>query len=193
MREAEHFYYFRDIVLPYLSSTVSEKDLRIWSAGCSSGQEAYTLAMIIDDYFQNSKIFWDTKILATDISSKVLSVAKTGIYSKDEIAPLPSLWKLNYFNKIDNNNYEIVSKIKKEVIYRRFNLMENVFPFKKKFHTIFCRNVMIYFDEKTKIDLINKFYDKMEYGGYLFIGHTETLPSNKIEFKYIAPAVYRKL
>lgn len=193
MREADHFYYFRDKVLPYLSSTVKDKDLRIWSAGCSSGQEPYTLAIIIDDYLKDDKKLWDTKILATDISSKVLSEAMKGIYSREEIEPLPPLWRLNYFQKLDNENYMITDEIKKEVIYRKFNLMDKVFPFRKKFHTIFCRNVMIYFDHKTKIELVNKFYDVMEYGGYLFIGHTESIPRNETEFQYVMPSVYRKV
>lgn len=193
MREAEHFYYFRDKVLPYLSSTVKNKDLRIWSAGCSSGQEPYTLSMIIADYFKDDKKLWDTKILATDISSKVLSEAINGVYSSDEIESLPSLWRLNYFRKLDDKNYMITDEIKNEVIYRKFNLIEKVFPFKKNFHTIFCRNVMIYFDHKTKIELVNKFYDKIEYGGYLFIGHTESIPRNETGFQYVMPSVYRKV
>jgi len=193
MREADHFYYFRDKVLPYLSSTVKDRDLRIWSAGCSSGQEPYTLAMIIYDYFKDDKMQWDTKVLATDISSKVLNEAMKGVYSKDEVEALPSLWRLNYFQKINDENYAITDEIKKEVIFRKFNLMEKTFPFRKKFHTIFCRNVMIYFDNKTKIELINKFYDKLEYGGYLFIGHTETIPRKETGFQYVMPAVYRKV
>lgn len=193
MREADHFYYFRDKVLPYLSLTVNNKDLRIWSAGCSSGQEPYTLAMILNDYFKDNKGLWDTKILATDISNKVLIEAKNGIYTGDEVSSLPSLWRLNYFQKLSNGNYKIIDDIKKEVIYRKFNLMEKHFPFSKKFHAIFCRNVMIYFDDKTKIDLVRKFYDIMEYGGYLFIGHTESLPRDEIGFQYIMPAVYRKV
>ncbi|SHI68476.1 CheR family methyltransferase [Lutispora thermophila] len=193
MREADHFQYFRDKVLPYLSTTVKDKDLRIWSAGCSSGQEPYTLAMIIDDYFKNDKIQWDTKILATDISSKVLNEAINGVYNKDEIESLPSLWRLNYFQKLDNGSYMIIDEIKQEVIYRKFNLMEKTFPFRKKLHVIFCRNVMIYFDHKTKIELVKKFYDIMEYGGYLFIGHTESIPRNETGFKYVMPSVYRKV
>jgi len=192
MREAEHFDYFRDKVLPYLASTVKDKDLRVWSAGCSSGQEPYTLAMIISDYFHNNKLFWDTRILATDISEKVLLKAMQGIYSSEEIESLPSIWKLNYFDKLDDNRYRVADKLRREVIYRKLNLMDN-FPFKKKFHTIFCRNVMIYFDHKTKIELIKKFYDNMEYGGYIFIGQTETIPRNETKFQYIMPAVYRKV
>lgn len=193
MREADHFYYFRDKVLPYLIATVKDRDLRIWSAGCSTGQEPYTIAMIISDYLKNEKKFWDTKILATDISSKALNEALKGIYSKDEVELLPPSWRLNYFRKLDEGNYMIVEGIKDEVIYRKFNLMTKVFPFRKKFHTIFCRNVMIYFDHKTKIELVNKFYDIMEYGGYLFIGHTESIPRNETKFQYIMPSVYRKV
>jgi chemotaxis protein methyltransferase CheR len=192
MREVDHFHYFRDKVLPYLAGTVRDKDLRIWSAGCSTGEEAYTLAMIIDEFMGADKRLWDSKILATDISSKVLEVAIKGKYSNEEIATIPSNWRLNYFKKIDSENSILVDKIRNEVIYRKFNLMDEVFPFKRKFHTIFCRNVMIYFDADTKRKLVNKFYDSMEYGGYLFIGHSESLNRDGTRFKYIMPSVYRK-
>lgn len=192
MREADHFEYFKDKVLPFLISTIKDKDLRIWCAACSSGEESYTLAMILDEFLGKDKILWDTKILATDISEKVLNIAKKGIYGSERIEPLPNRWKINYFKKLDDENSVLIDKIKNEVIYRKFNLMDNVFPFKRKFHTIFCRNVMIYFDSKTQTDLVNKFYDHMEYGGYLFIGHSESLNRYTTKFKYIMPAVYRK-
>lgn len=192
MREADHFYYFRDKVLPYIKRVEKDKDLRIWSAGCSTGEEPYTLSMIIDEFFSKEKMWWDTKILATDISSKVLDTAKKGIYSNEDIAALPSKWKVNYFKKYDNKNSVITDKIKNEIIYRKFNLMDEVFPFKRKFHVIFCRNVMIYFDAKTKMKLVNKFYDMTERGGYLFIGHSESLNREEARYKYIMPAVYRK-
>jgi len=193
MREAEHFYYFRDKVLPYLSATVKNKDLRIWSAGCSTGQEPYTLAIIINDYFKDNKKLWDTKILATDISTKVLNKAEKGIYTGEDIKPLPSIWRLNYFKKLDDGNYKAVDEIRNEVIFRKFNLMEKKYPFSKKFHTIFCRNVMIYFDDETKNELLMKFYNVLELGGYLFIGHTETIPRNITGFQYVMPSVYRKV
>lgn len=192
MREPDHFYFFRDNVLPFLAETVPDKDLRIWCAASSSGEESYTLAMIIDEFFGTEKFFWDTKILATDISEKVLGIAQRGVYSNERLAPLPSIWKLNYFKKYDNDNSVICEKIRNEVIYRKFNLMDSVFPFKKKFHTIFCRNVMIYFDNDTKTRLINKLYDHMEKGGYLFIGHSESLNRETTKFKYIKPSIYRK-
>ena len=192
MREADHFHYFRDKVLTYLKETVKDKDLRIWSAGCSSGEEPYTLAMIIDEFFGEEKKKWDNKILATDISNRVLKKAVEGIYSNEEIASMPVQWKLKYFNKLSKEKSVIIDRIKNEVIFRKFNLMDAVFPFKKKFHVIFCRNVMIYFDNNTKEQLVNKFYNSLDYGGYLFIGHSESLNSNKSRFKYIAPAIYRK-
>ncbi|SCN24875.1 Chemotaxis protein methyltransferase [Clostridium sp. N3C] len=192
MRESDHFYYFRDTVLPYLKKSETNKDLRIWSAGCSTGEEPYTLAMLIDEFFGKEKGIWDTKILATDISSRVLDIAIKGEYSNDSIGALPSVWRLNYFKRQNDKNSIVVDKIRKEVIFRKFNLMEPVFPFKRKFHVIFCRNVMIYFDQKTKIDLVNKFYDMTESGGYLFIGHSESLDRAHTKYKYVMPAVYRK-
>lgn len=193
MREAEHFYYFRDKVLPYLSGTVKDNDLRVWCAACSTGEESYTLAMIIDEYFGKDKALWDTRILATDISEKVLNTARQGIYDKDSIKTLPAPWRLSYFKKYDEDNYILTDRIKNEVIYRKFNLMENVFPFRKKFHTIFCRNVMIYFDYETKVKLINKFYNHLEYGGYLFVGLSESLNREAGKFRYIMPSVYQKI
>ena len=193
MREADHFSYFKDVVLPYFASKLTDKDLRIWCAGCSSGEEPYTLAMILDEYFGKGKLTWDTKVLATDISSKVLEEAKKGIYSNKEIDTLPAKWRLTYTKKLNNEEAVFIDKIRNDVIFRKFNLMETVFPFKRKFHIIFCRNVMIYFDDKTKNTLINKYYDLMEPGGYLFIGHSESLNREETRFKYVQPAVYRKM
>ncbi|MCX8131663.1 MAG: protein-glutamate O-methyltransferase CheR [Clostridia bacterium] len=193
MRESQHFDYLKKNVLPYLAEKEkSRKDLRIWSAGCSTGEEPYTLAMILSDFFGLEKPQWDTKVLATDISSKVLNAADKGIYSNEHIASLPDYWKRNYFRPHDTENSIVADRIKSEVIFRLFNLMTNYFPFKRQFHVIFCRNVMIYFDAETKRELVNKFYDSTEPGGYLFIGHSESLNRSESGYKYILPAVYRK-
>lgn len=193
MREIKHFEYFKDQVLPGLAMRERrKKDLRIWSAGCSTGEEAYTLAMIIKDYFGVDKAWWDTRVLATDISTKVLEKAVEGIYLNEELAALPAAWRKNYFLKLDDQKSTLVPPIKGEVIFRKFNLMERVFPFKKKFHVIFCRNVMIYFDAKTKKELVDRFYDFTEPGGYLFTGHSESLNREETRYKYVQPAVYRK-
>lgn len=192
MRETDHFTYFEQEVLPYLHAGSKDKDLRIWSAGCSTGEEPYTLAMIIADYFGREKMFWDAKVLATDISVKALETGEKGIYSLESIETLPSHWKSNYFKKVNKENYQISDEMKQEVIFRIFNLMDERFPFKQKFHVIFCRNVMIYFDHATKMRLIEKFYEMTESGGYLFIGHSESIGRDETLYNYVMPAVYRK-
>lgn len=193
MREVDHFYYFRDTVLPYLEKEVKNHDLRIWCAGCSSGEEAYTLQMLMTDYFGNKPQKWDTELLATDISTSVLSKAIKGVYSNEQIKPLPDNWKKMHFKKYDEDNVTIVDSIKKKITYRKFNLMSESFPFKKKFQVIFCRNVMIYFDNKTRKELVNKFYEASDKGAYLFIGHSESLNNIDTKYKYVMPALYRKM
>ena len=193
MREPEHFRYFKDSVLPYLKIAIGDRDLRIWSAGCSTGEEPYTLSMIIDEFFGKEKIWWDTKILATDISSKVLNEGIKGIYKKEDISGLPAYWQLSYFKKTENDEYVVNDKIKKEVIFRKLNLMDKVFNFKRKFHVIFCKNVMIYFDNDTKEKLIRKLYGHMEEGAYLFVGLSESLGKYASGFKQVSPSVYRKM
>lgn len=193
MREAEHFDYFSQTVLPYLHSSVKNKDLRVWCAASSTGEEPYTLAILMEEYFNMTGEKWDKKLLATDLSLNVLDSAKGGIYSYDKVNALPKIWALNYFDKISTSEYQVKKNIRNEVIFRRFNLLEQVFPFKQKFHVIFCRNVMIYFDVPTKEALINKLYDNLDYGGYLFIGHSESINRENTKFKYIKPAVYRKI
>lgn len=192
MRETEHFHYLKEKVLPFLAATVKNKDLRIWSAGCSSGEEPYTLAMILNEFFGPLKSQWDTRILATDISGQVLEKAKRGVYSAEEIATLPAAWKMKYFHSYDREHVVLDPKLRNEVIFRRFNLMDAEYPFKRNFHVIFCRNVMIYFDQATKQALADKFYERLERGGYLFIGHSESLQRETTKFTYVMPAVYRK-
>lgn len=193
MRETEHFNYLQSEVLPFMKSSIKNRDLRVWCAASSTGEEPYTLAMILEDYFGKEIVKWDKKLLATDISLDVLDTAKKGVYMKEKVDSIPKIWVVNYFNKLDKINYQVKEHMRSQVIYRRFNLLEPNFPFKGKFHVIFCRNVMIYFDNKTKEELINKFYNALEYGGYLFIGHSESIDRNKTQFKYIKPAVYRKV
>jgi chemotaxis protein methyltransferase CheR len=193
MRESDHFSYFSESVLPFWEKNNNNKDLRIWCAASSTGEEPYTLAMILEDYFKKKHEKWDKKLLATDLSLNVLNQAEKGIYASDKIKSLPKTWTLNYFDKISSDSYQVKSSLRKEVVYRRFNLLEPTFPFKKKFHVIFCRNVMIYFDNETKEQLINKLYNHLEYGGYLFIGHSESINKEKSKLEYIKPSVYRKI
>lgn len=123
--------------MPFWEEQAKDRDLRIWCATSSSVEEPYTLAMILEDYFKLKLTRWDKKLLATDLSLNILNQAKAGIYSKEKVNTLPKRWFLNYFDKIDEDKYQIKSNLRQEVIYRRFNLMEPVFPFRKKFHVVF--------------------------------------------------------
>lgn len=191
-REEEHFNFMKQKALPELKTKLAgEKDLRIWSAGCSNGSEPYTLAMLIDEFFEDEKKFWDTNILATDISEKVLNLAIEGVYKTADIEKIPPLWRMKYFKRIQADTFQVVEDIRRNVIYRRLNLLSD-YPFKKPFHIIFCRNVMIYFDEATKNKVVEKFYEKLVPGGYLMIGHSETIDRNVSKFEYIMPSVYRR-
>lgn len=190
MRESEHFDYLKNVVLPKLERSVKDRDLRIWCAASSSGEEPYTLAMILNDYFGNMTPKWDKKILASDLSMKVLEKAKEGVYLEEGIKDVPDVWKKKYFKKHDAETVQVVPEIRSEVIYRQFNLMDPINA-KKPYQVIFCRNVMIYFDAPTKADLVERMYDVLVPGGYLFIGHTESI-AKPTRFNYIMPSVYQK-
>ena len=192
MRESEHFEFLKDVILPELKEREkATRDLRIWSAAASSGEEPYTIAMVIKDFFGLDYLNWDTSILATDISKKVLDKAVDGIYSKEQIQQLPSWWQKSNFVRVDEENYQVRKEIRDRVIFRQFNLM-NPFPFKRQLHVVFLRNVMIYFDEETKRRLIHKVYDFMGPGGYLIIGSTENIDKSATKFNFIRPSVFRK-
>ncbi len=192
MREEQHFDFMKNVALPEILPTIRDKNLCIWSAGCSSGEEPYSIAMFLDEYFGGNKKGLDTKILATDISDKVLRSAHRGIYQEERMTKMPSSWYQKYFKKLSDEEYEVKPQIREEVIFRKFNLMEPTFQFKKKFHIIFCRNVMIYFDAQTRTRLAQKYYDCLNPGGYLFIGLSETLINSNTRFDYVRPSIYRK-
>ncbi|MBR5230053.1 MAG: protein-glutamate O-methyltransferase CheR [Firmicutes bacterium] len=192
-REGAHFDYFRDTVLPHLEHTKRDKVLSIWSAGCSSGQEPYTLSMLLKEHFGTKAAAWDTRVLATDISQNALSAAQLGVYDEESLSALPADWKRKYFKKTSEPGvFQVSDALKNNVVFRTFNLMDPI-RFKLKFDVIFCRNVMIYFDQPTKDALIQRFYDATAPGGYLFIGHSESLNRSKTPYQYIMPAAYRKV
>lgn len=191
-REEEHFKFLKEKALPEFSEKLRrEKDLRIWSAGCSNGSEPYTISMLLDEFFDMQMREWDTKILATDISEKVLGMAVNGIYKTTDIDKIPPLWRMKYFKKVGPDDFQVVDTIRNNVIFRRLNLLSD-FPFKRPFHIIFCRNVMIYFDEPTKAKIVQKYYDLLVPGGYLLIGHSETIDRSSSPFAYVMPSVYRR-
>lgn len=192
MREEAHFQFFTDTILPYLIEKKKDRVLSIWSAGCSSGEEPYTISMILKEYLGSKAAMWDTRVLATDISQNALNAAANAIYDESSLRDLPHGWKSKYFRPANGPGlYTVSPEIKSNVIFRTFNLMDPI-KFRLKFDVIFCRNVMIYFDQNTKDALVNRFYDATNPGGYLLIGHSESLNKDTTPYKYLKPATYRK-
>ena len=190
-REPQHFKYLRQHVIPNLNKNQS---IRIWSAGCSLGAEPITLAMILHEEI-NDLINYDTKILATDISTEMLKIARSAEYDNSLIEGVPEDLIRKYFIKFKCDNktiYKIKDNIRSLVKYANHNLMSE-WPMKGPFDLIFCRNVMIYFDKDIRQNLIKKFYDILKPSGYLFVGHSESLTTAHHNFRYIQPAVYQKL
>ena len=189
MRETEHFDFFSKVILPELVRKYqSKRSIAIWSAGCSSGEEPYNLSMYIKDYLGMQANQWDTRILATDISQKALATAKKGVYEVPNT--VPDAWRKKYFKKIEGSRYAVSPEIRNNVIFQTFNLMDPI-KFRTKFDVIFCRNVMIYFDQPTKDALVRRFYDATVPGGYLMISHSENL-SKDAPYVTVAPSTFQK-
>ncbi len=190
MREKQHYDFFCNVVLPDLvKRRQHDKVLSIWSAGCSSGEEPYNISMYIKEFLGAKAREWDTRVLATDICQQVLQKARAGIYELPDT--IPPDWKRKYFTTTsDPNLFEVAPEIKQNVIFQTFNLMDPI-KFKIKFDIIFCRNVMIYFDQPTKDALCQRYYDATNPQGYLFIGHSESLNKNS-PYTTLAPATYQK-
>lgn len=194
-REEKHFDFLRSEFIPEMVSKKESKSkkIRFWSAGCSSGEEAYSIAMTILETIEHPK-HWEISILATDLSTKVLKIAEEGIFPAERIRSIPSLLVKKYFLRgvHDWKDYvKVKEELKKYIQFRRLNLKES-FHFKEPFDCIFCRNVMIYFDKHTQIELVRRFYDSLERGGCLLIGHSESLTGISHPFQYVRPAIYKK-
>ena len=187
-REIEHFKYLQETVLPQSKA----KRVRLWSAACSSGEEPYSIAMTLKEYLPDIARK-DVLILATDISTRMLEKAQQAIYSKDVLKDVPPACFQKYFVRMasSGDTYQVHPDIRALVRLGNLNLM-NAWPMKGPFNIIFCRNVMIYFDRDTQQHLINRFWEILEPGGYLFVGHSEGLSSITHKFKYIRPATYKK-
>lgn len=193
-REESHFKLLLSTVLPEITERkrkAGDRDLRVWCAACSTGEEAYTLEFCLLRHFAKEYEHWKAGVLATDISASALAKAKAGIYAIAKMESVPLDIQYDYFTRVDNENFAVVPKVKKEVTFRRLNLMNERYPLKKAFDIIFCRNVMIYFDHDTRIQLIERLYQWIEPEGYLFIGHSESVPGLDKMFTYVSPSVYK--
>ena len=192
-REANHFRFLENEILPLYFNNSHPRQLNIWSAGCSSGEEAYSLAICLQENLESDSP-WRAKILATDISTKVLSKAVSGVYYESRIESIPQHVVRKYFQKGQGRwkgYFRLKPLIRSMVDFKRFNLMSS-FYFDERFDIIFCRNVMIYFDKKAQEKLVNKFYERLNPGGHLFIGHSESLLSINHPLKYVKPTIYMK-
>lgn len=196
-REPAHFDYLTEHILPKLRNPFSETTtpmFNVWSAGCSTGEEPYTLAMVLMDYAMQMRNF-QFKIMATDISTRVLDHARKAIYAERTIAPVPVSLRKKYMLKSKDKTRQQVRMhpaIREKVAFQRLNFMDETFNLPHKFDIIFCRNVVIYFDLETQIKLFQKFAKQLRSNGYLFIGHSETLNGLNLPFRAVFPTVYQK-
>lgn len=193
MREFVHMDYLKKAVIPWVKNVQrgKSKDVRIWSAASSTGEEPYTIQMVLRDCFSLEE-GWDTQILATDISTQVLQKAKSGIYLGEQIQPLPERWKRRYLHSVGEEQYQMSQELRKKIVFRQFNLMDEI-PFRGLFHVVFLRNVMIYFEEETKRKLLDRICEHMVMGGYLFIGTTESIGEMATGFQCLQPSIYKKV
>ena len=195
-REKEHFDYLGKVFLPALLAkkrNLQQTRIRGWSAACSSGEEAYSIAMtLLAALPERTNV--NVKILATDISSNMLTKARQGVYERAQTATVPASLQRRYFTAGMRGReivYEVVDAVRNAVQFAYLNLMEP-WPFDGPFDFIFCRNVMIYFDKPTQQRLVNRFFDLLDRGGMLFTGHSESLAGISHEFHYVRPTIYVK-
>jgi len=189
-REGAHFDFLGETVLPQLT----DSRIRFWMAACSSGQEAISAAIVLREHLPR----WekrDVRILATDISARVLEKACRGVYTEGEMEGLDGARRAGWFTSLGTREgvryYRVKPRIAEMIKYSRLNLMDR-WPMKGPFNVIFCRNVMIYFDRATQQRLIDRFWRYLDTGGYLFVGHSEGLSGISHRFRYVCPATYMK-
>jgi chemotaxis protein methyltransferase CheR len=196
-REPAHFDHMLNTVLPEWASNGknrSDRKLKVWSAGCSTGEEPYTLAMVLNEFALECPGF-DYSVLATDISTRVLETAMRAVYEEEKIEPVPQALKRKYLLRSKERSsglVRIAPEIRAKVRFRRLNFMDADFAITDRFDIIFCRNVVIYFDRPTQERLLNKFCGHLATGGYVFMGHSETLNGLDVPLAMVHPTVYRK-
>lgn len=194
-RENPHFEYMKSNVLPEFVKN-GWTNVEIWSAACSSGQEPYTLSMVMQEFMRSNKNqIADYSILATDISSRVLEKAENAVYTMDDIESLSFDLKKKYFlkaKKPDDIRVRVKPEVRKKVHFDRLNFMDSSYPIKTKKHIIFCRNALIYFDKETQEAVIRKLIEHLVPNGYLFLGHSETIFGMNLPLKTVGPTIFKK-
>lgn len=193
-REPNHFDYLTQKALPELE-TSGVKRIRIWSSACSVGAEPYTLAMVLADYMENRSGL-DYQILATDLSTEVLQKARRGVYPADMLDPVPRAFVARYVMQArdkQRSEMRISPKLRAHVGFGRLNLMDDSYQVGEPMDIIFCRNVMIYFDKQTQFSVLKRLCACLKKGGYLFIGHSESITGLDLPLKQLANTVFRKV
>lgn len=194
-RENGHFNYLRNTVLPEFAQNELHRPLDIWSAASSSGEEVYSLAMTLEE-FNASRNLINYSILGTDISTEILQKAIAAIYREDRAVDIPLILKRKYLMKSrdrEKPSVRIIPELRKKVRFRRLNLMSPSYKVGMDFDIIFCRNVLIYFDRKTQEEVINKLCLNLRTGGYLFLGHSESITGLSVPLELLEPTIYRKI
>ena len=194
-RNNRQFEALKDEVIPGCLANMDDKnniDLRIWSAGCSTGEEAYSILVSLMEYFGNH--YWEITcgIMATDISRKSLEIASKGIYETKRIDKLISQRILEYTEQKNGAKLQFNEKVRKEANFQQLNLNSKTFPFKNKFHIIFCRNVLIYLNKDSRLAAENKIFQSLAEGGFIFLGDAEVLSSKDQKFEQLGNGIYRK-
>ena len=190
-RESHHFDYFANTILPEISAKKASKRLRVWSAGCSTGEEPYSIAITLKESLANLGE-WDARLLATDIDSDVLRTCRAGRYADQRVEKVPPGKLKRWFRQVDGGEFELRNDVKSLITFNQLNLM-NEWPMRGKFDVIFCRNVIIYFDKPTQRVLIDRYANILENGGYLILGHSESLFNVTDRFSLIGQTIYKKL
>ena len=195
-REPRHFDFLVNEAIPELAVVQGNaRPFLVWSAGCSTGEEPYTLAMVMSEYAETHPRF-GFRILATDISTTVLKRAATGVYSRAVVEPVPPEMKRKYLMRSREpgaDRVRIVPELRRKIEFRRVNFMEDDFGVEERFDVILCRNVIIYFDRATQASVLGRLCDHLRPGGYLLVGHAEALHDMELPLSPVAPATYRKL
>ena len=188
-RESAHFDFMDARLKEWYAG--GQRKFRFWSAACSSGEEPYTMAIMANELFHD-KSFVDWRILATDISTGVLQKCQEGVYHEKQFVDMPKQYLRKYVT-VQGESYHIEEKLKKYISFNRINLNNHPFPMKGPFDLVFCRNVMIYFDEVVRKQLIMDIHRLLGPNGYLLVGHAESLTGLGLPFELVQPAVYKKL
>lgn len=194
-RESIHFDFLSNHCFPAMTmGRDGGRPLRIWSAGCSSGEEPYTIAMVASEFAENRP--FNFSIFGTDLSTEILKKAALAIYSEKTTSVIPMVLKRKYFlrGKDDKNKtYKIVPELRQKLSLQRLNFMDHIYNVPYNFDIIFCRNVLIYFDKETQEKVINRLCDKLNKGGIFFLGHSESITDMNVPLQLIKPTIFRRI